>query len=169
MKPRNWARIDCANSHNTRSHAKKLQRMAEIFAARWNLSAGYYGSNLQFLRQRTCRKFLRSRSQVELFERVAFPYCAEFACFHGSSLLFSGDRILQTHRHILIFPLSPHSNILESGKLGRTVFRNRLEESTILLEADGWHSTTAATQLLISAEIIHHQGTHFREEDRRSR
>ena len=66
VKPRNRARIDCAKSHNTRSH-KKLQKMAGIFAARWTLSAGYSGGNLQFLRQRSCRKFLRGHSQTKRF------------------------------------------------------------------------------------------------------
>jgi hypothetical protein len=41
VKPRRWARIDCANSHGVTQ--KILQKIAGIFAARWTLSAGYCG------------------------------------------------------------------------------------------------------------------------------
>ena len=165
VKPRNWARIDCANSNNTRSHTKNTEngrllhaapRLLDITVVIFNSWGGKLAGNF------------RGAAVGETIGWVAFMRNLLVSTVR-LSLFSSGDCISRTHRHILIFPLYPHSNIIEPGKPGRTGSRNRPEDSMILWEADGCYSMAAVTQLLISVGITHHRGTQFREGDRRPR
>lgn len=163
-KPRNWARIGCANANNKVTHTKKFRKFL--------LHTGHClldttGRNLRIFGQGVCSIFLRSRSQAKQFGWVASSLAAQFVCFHGSFLLVLVRRPhltdALTHPHLTSAPVQRDTWVGEIW-VARD-FATSQKSRRYFGGTDGRYQMTTVTRLLIRTRISHRR-TQRRGKDR---